>query len=156
MNSATASEVALEAKLVGNNTDACFSRRSLPEEQQPRVWLNTSMLLHVLQEQTSTPGQLADILRDFGGWQRGEHTTWKTEDLLGYESTDDESAFLMSLDSWSHMLQSLGVEPVAHVLRDVLNEQGRNARGVERLAIDNYAEVGQALSEFGWPFSTML
>ena len=142
-----------EGTLVGPNTDACFKRRELPFEQQPRVWLNTSSLVSILRTMKREDWvSLVEPLKQ-NGWAESDFVVQKTEDLLAHQTTTTRAALEVSVDAWSEVLRSLGVNPDRQIVRSALEEK-RGAHPSLPLSamIENADEVQALLAAEGAPY----
>lgn len=145
------------AARVGKNTDACFSRRSLPSDEQPRAWLNTSVLLREMERIHKKDWERpAEPLLD-NGWQRDDFETTMHEDLFGHETDASDKAFETAVGAWKRTLRSLGVEPDEQTVREAL-QQERGTRPASQLnaSVVNADAVAVTLAKAGEPFSAMV
>ena len=106
-------------------SQACFDRRFLPREQQPRVWLNTSELKHRLAVLQAEHDQLVAPLLE-AGWSADEFDVVTTEALLGHQAKNGTDTLDAAVDAWSRLLTSLAIAPDPEVIRPLL-KQGSEA-----------------------------
>ena len=146
-----------KAKLVGNNTDACFARRKLDAGQQPRVKFYTDSLMETLSAyQQDAEDRALPLLT--AGWKREEFSTLTTEDLLAFEDLS-ESGLEKSTSAWSDLLRSLGTEPRLEILTPFLKTNTDATDPHEEKLEDviaNKDEVAALLEKAGPPFSHMI
>ena len=145
------------ASRVGKNTEACFARRSLPSDEQPRAWLNTTVLLREMERIHRIDWERpAESLLD-NGWARDEFETTMHEDLFGHETDGSDAAFETAVHGWKATLRSLGVEPDDDTVREALGTQ-RGSRPAAQLkaSVVNADAVAATLAQAGAPFSNMV
>jgi hypothetical protein len=145
-------------KRMGPNADACFEkRRSLPPEQQTKVWIDPEGLVDVLRSYETVQHDMETYLKS-SGFKHNEvacgphdicYSIVTIEALFEAESDDKgpgSSAVERTVHAWSTVLKSLGVTPDATIIASVL-EPTRGKRPAFSLheSISNADEVERAL-----------
>jgi hypothetical protein len=128
-------------KLVGPNQDACFpTRRELPPEEQPQVWVDVQggKLLETLMLYDKEEERMKEHLGE-AGYGPKDYAVVTLEQLFESEGDGSDAALMRTVAAWEVTLSSLGVAPDPKLIESVLEPQ----RG-ERPVTSNYDSISNA------------
>ena len=148
----------------GTQTSACFDRRQLKADEQPKAWLNATLAVRSVKGQMVKRRKRLMQRLESGSWPAGRkwagdrrfrfsnksESVFCAEELMAFGGNASVEAFELSVQRWSQLMRMLRVDMDVHALRDVLSA-GRGMHPLEPHVntIANYEEVQAAFEPAG-------